>query len=160
MNQHGGQTSVHHEDSSSLKFVVQGHDRIPQPFLGDEFGKAGGLLHASTVLNLSSSLKRSNTVKRITRGTFRPAPVLATSRPTSSLFSGFTVPCSDKFSRICHFATCTGLQTRICACEDKQQVLSVVGMLGLNALFLEVNWNIITSDDEYVPFPATCLIAV
>ncbi|OLP91475.1 DEAD-box ATP-dependent RNA helicase 14 [Symbiodinium microadriaticum] len=30
------------------------------------------------------------------------------------------------------------------------QVLSVVGMLGLNALFLEVNWNIITSDEEYV----------
>ena len=34
------------------------------------------------------------------------------------------------------------------------QVLSVVGMLALNALFLEVNWNIITSDEDYVPFPA------
>ena len=51
---------------------------------------------------------------------------------------------------------CAGLLTRICS-ENQQQVLSVVGMLGLNALFLEVNWNIITSDEEYVPFPATCL---
>ena len=43
------------------------------------------------------------------------------------------------------------------ACNLAGQVLSVVGMLGLNALFLEVNWNIITSDEEYVPFPATWL---
>jgi len=52
----------------------------------------------------------------------RPAPILANNRPTSSLFSGFTV-------------------------------LSILGMLVLNTMFLEISWGIITQHEDYVPFP-------
>mmetsp|Transcript_136068 Transcript_136068/g.322478 ORF Transcript_136068/g.322478 Transcript_136068/m.322478 type:complete len:1389 (+) Transcript_136068:42-4208(+) len=90
--------------NSVLKFKTYWHG-ISQSMMAAYFQDMIGFLSLSWAMSLA-----------------RPAPVLATSRPTSSLFSGFTV-------------------------------LSVVGMLGLNALFLEVNWNIITSDEEYVPFP-------
>lgn len=53
----------------------------------------------------------------------RPAPSLASNRPTSSLFSGFTV-------------------------------LSILGMLCLNTMFLEINWGIMSSHEDYVAFPA------
>lgn len=52
----------------------------------------------------------------------RPAPILANNRPTSSLFSGFTV-------------------------------VSILGMVVLNTMFLEINWGIITAHEDYVPFP-------
>ncbi|CAE7193880.1 Atp13a4 [Symbiodinium pilosum] len=90
--------------NSVLKFKTYWHG-ISQSMMAAYFQDMIGFLSLSWAMSLA-----------------RPAPVLATSRPTSSLFSGFTV-------------------------------LSVVGMLALNALFLEVNWNIITSDEDYVPFP-------
>lgn len=37
------------------------------------------------------------------------------------------------------------------------EVLSILGMLVLNTIFLEINWGIITQHEEYVPFPAACL---
>ena len=35
----------------------------------------------------------------------------------------------------------------------QSEVLSILGMLALNTMFLEINWGIITNHEEYVPFP-------
>jgi hypothetical protein len=34
-------------------------------------------------------------------------------------------------------------------------VVSILGMVVLNTMFLEINWGIITAHEDYVPFPAT-----
>ena len=34
-------------------------------------------------------------------------------------------------------------------------MVSILGMVVLNTMFLEINWGIITAHEDYVPFPAT-----
>ena len=36
----------------------------------------------------------------------------------------------------------------------RSEVVSILGMVVLNTMFLEINWGIITAHEDYVPFPA------